>query len=402
MDSRGNWWVSDYNLDPKVTSKFNLARQEAIISDCTLREGDQQAGVNFDPNDKVELAREMDEIGIQEIEPGNPFTSDAEKTALREIVKRKVDARIMALCTSGGKQSIDLALDCDVDGVIIPGIQVGKPQRLYVTKIPDDEAISRAVELALYAKSHGLYVVYGATDTTRAELDLLRRVYTAGVNEAHVDVIRVSDTVGAITPQGMDYLIRNLKQTVGDVPIQVHCHDDFGLATANTLAAYTAGASVLSTSFHGLGQHAGNAPTEEVILALQVLYGVDIHIQTEKLHALSKLIESKSGVKNQPQKAVVGDNIFVYDSGTMISRVMRFPLAGSSYLPEIVGQMRRVVLGKYCNNDSVLYKLNEMSLKASDDEIRRVVSEIQKETSGGKPYVSDQEFKDIVRRMKET
>ena len=402
MDSRGNWWVSDYNLDPKVTSKFNLARQEAIISDCTLREGDQQAGVNFDPNDKVELAREMDEIGIQEIEPGNPFTSDAEKTALREIVKRKVDARIMALCTSGGKQSIDLALDCDVDGVIIPGIQVGKPQRLYVTKIPDDEAISRAVELALYAKSHGLYVVYGATDTTRAELDLLRRVYTAGVNEAHVDVIRVSDTVGAITPQGMDYLIRNLKQTVGDVPIQVHCHDDFGLATANTLAAYTAGASVLSTSFHGLGQHAGNAPTEEVILALQVLYGADMHIQTEKLHALSKLIESKSGVKNQPQKAVVGDNIFVYDSGTMISRVMRFPLAGSSYLPEMVGQMRRVVLGKYCNNDSVLYKLNEMSLKASDDEIRRVVSEIQKETSGGKPYVSDQEFKDIVRRIKET
>ncbi len=402
MDSRGNWWVSDYNLDPKVTSKFNLARQEAIISDCTLREGDQQAGVNFDPNDKVELAREMDEIGIQEIEPGNPFTSDAEKTALREIVKRKVDARIMALCTSGGKQSIDLALDCDVDGVIIPGIQVGKPQRLYVTKIPDDEAISRAVELALYAKSHGLYVVYGATDTTRAELDLLRRVYTAGVNEAHVDVIRVSDTVGAITPQGMDYLIRNLKQTVGDVPIQVHCHDDFGLATANTLAAYTAGASVLSTSFHGLGQHAGNAPTEEVILALQVLYGADMHIQTEKLHALSKLIESKSGVKNQPQKAVVGDNIFVYDSGTMISRVMRFPLAGSSYLPEMVGQMRRVVLGKYCNNDSVLYKLNEMSLKASDDEIRKVVSEIQKETSGGKPYVSDQEFKDIVRRIKET
>ena len=159
---------------------------------------------------------------------------------------------------------------------------------------------------------------------------------------------------------------------------------------------------MLSTSFHGLGQHAGNAPTEEVILALQVLYGADMHIQTEKLHALSKLIESKSGVKNQPQKAVVGDNIFVYDSGTMISRVMRFPLAGSSYLPEMVGQMRRVVLGKYCNNDSVLYKLNEMSLKASDDEIRKVVSEIQKETSGGKPYVSDQEFKDIVRRIKET
>jgi isopropylmalate/homocitrate/citramalate synthase len=392
------WWVSTYNFCEDVLSRTDMPKAEEItISDCTLRDGEQQAGIVFGPEEKFAIAEMLDDVGIPEIEAGMPVVSEEEKRAVKQIAKAGFNARITCLARALRKD-IDAALECDVWGVRI-SIPTGYLWRKYMINRPMEEILSMGIETAQYANDHGLYVIGSLTDCTRAELDHLKMVVSSLVKEAKVDQIRLPDTVGCITPIGMEYLVREVRKVSGDVPVEVHPHDDFGLATANALAAVYAGARCLSVCVNGLGERSGNAATEEVVLALRILHGMDLGLRYEKLCELSKLVEKLSRMTVQANKAVVGANTFAHDSGESIAGLLKNEFVASAYLPEVVGQTRRILLGKKSGRHVIDSKLRNLGVTANDAQLSKILDATKKLGERKKTTLSDEEFEAIVKKV---
>jgi isopropylmalate/homocitrate/citramalate synthase len=268
------WHVSSFNFNPTVKSQLHLAT-DLMISDCVLRDGEQQPGVVFGPDDKLQIARALDDIGIPEIEVGMPSVSEQERHTVAAIAKAGLKAKIRVLCLAI-KADIELALRCGAQ-IVAVSLPAGYLQIEHKLKWPEQRIIDTAVELSKYAHEQGLYVVFSPMDTTRSDPDFLARYLRTVVEEGHVDRVRITDTAGTATPLAIKYLVQQVIE-IGRCPVEIHCHDDFGLGTANVLAGLEAGASVASTAFNGLGERAGNAATEEVVLALRMLYNIDLGI----------------------------------------------------------------------------------------------------------------------------
>ena len=256
-------FVSPYNFVENVNLKVDP--KDIIVYDTTLRDGEQTPGICFTPDEKIDIAIKLDELGVNQIEAGFPVVSDGERRAIRNIMKQSLNSEILAL-TRTLKSDIDVALSCDVDG-IITFIGASDLHLKYKLKMTREEALSKAVEAVEYGKSHGIFVAFTAEDSTRTDLGYLLELYKS-TTEAGADRIHIADTTGSIRPMGMRYLVSQIKASI-DNTIGVHCHDDFGLAVANSLAAFEAGARAISTSMNGLGERAGNASLEEIILGLQ-------------------------------------------------------------------------------------------------------------------------------------
>ncbi|MCX8205528.1 MAG: homoaconitate hydratase, partial [Candidatus Nezhaarchaeota archaeon] len=303
--------VSPLNFHPEVRGVMKLP-PHVIIHDTTLREGEQTPGVVFRPEDKLSIARALDAVGVQQIEAGFPAASQGEREALRAIAKEGLKAQVFGFARAV-KSDIDEVIKCDAYGLVLsfPPSDLHLKYKLRITR---EEYLKRAVELVEYAKAHGLYVTYSAEDSTRTDLGFLKEVFRT-VIEAGCDRARVVDTLGCIHPSAMRFLIKQLREALpAGAPIEVHCHNDHGLGLANSLAAVEEGASVVSSSVNGLGERAGITATEEVVLALNNLYGVGC-FNTERLFELCKLVERASNVKIHPLKPLAGDNIFAHVSG---------------------------------------------------------------------------------------
>ncbi len=385
------WHVSSFNFVPEVRGQIRLAKN-ILISDCTLRDGEQQPGVIFTPEDKIRLAKALDELGIPEIEVGMPSVSRGEQEAIKAISKAGLKAKIRVL-SMATRADIDLAVDCGAQ-VVVVSLPAGYLQIEYKMQWPEEKMIETAIDVTHYAHEKGLYVVFSPMDTTRSNLDFLERYLKAVISQGHVDRVRLTDTTGASIPLAVKYLVRKMAEFTG-LPIEVHGHNDFGLATANVLAGLEAGASVASTAFNGMGERAGNAPTEEVVLALRVLYDMDLGIKLEKFYQTSLLIQEVSGIKMQKHKAVVGETALAQEAGAVVDGWVKNPFTAESYLPEVVGQTTQVILGKWSGKASVAWKLKELGIPATHEQITAITARVKDVAEKTKSILTEERFRKI-------
>ena len=385
-------FVSPYNFVNDVDLKVDP--KKIIVYDTTLRDGEQTPGICFTPDEKIEIAVKLDELGVPQIEAGFPVVSDGERRAIRNIMKQLLNSEILAL-TRTIKSDIDVALSCDVDG-IITFIGSSDLHLKYKLKMTREQALSKAVEAVEYGKSHGLFVAFTAEDSTRTDLDFILDLFRAAT-DAGADRVHIADTTGSIRPMGMKYLITQIKNNI-DNTIGIHCHDDFGLAVANSLAAFEAGAMAISTTVNGIGERAGNASLEEIIMNLRMLYGIEMPFKYEVLYELSRLVEKYTTMPVPKNKAIVGDNVFSHESGIHVSAIRSEPLTYEPYTPEFVGQKRKIILGKHCGMSSIEYKLDELGLSVPESEKEILILKIKEMAERG-AKVGDKEFKNMVQEV---
>jgi methanogen homocitrate synthase len=394
------WIPCRYNFDDEVVKQFNLP-EKVTFYDVTLRDGEQMPGVVFRKDEKVKLARALDELGIHNIEAGMPAVSQEDFDAVKEIANLGLSAKVRAFCRAR-KDDIDLALKCDVQGVLI---EVPTSDYLieYGYQWTKERVMNMSIEATSYAKAHGLYVAFFLIDSTRADPNYLKRIAVEVTEKAHVDALVVVDTFGCASPQGFAHLVRTVKNWV-DVPIEVHCHNDLGLATANSLAGVTAGAEVVHTNVNGIGERAGGAATEEVAVALRIVYNVDTGLRYEKLFNISRMVEEMTKVKVSPGKPVVGERAFGYEAGIPVMFCRRLKAAnllkaGLGYLPEFVGNKFVVLLGKKSGSHSIEEALERLGIKADNQKINEILSKVKEASIKNKRAVTDNEFQAIVKEV---
>jgi isopropylmalate/homocitrate/citramalate synthase len=363
------------------------------IADCTLRDGEQQAGVVFTRQDKLDIARALDGFGVYEIEAGTPASSEEDRLAIEDIVKAGLTAKISALARPR-TDDIDMVAGCGAWGVRL-SLPISEIQRVNKLKLDDDAYIALALDVAAYSKKRGLYCIFSPYDTTRSELPLLSRLLEEFNRAGTVDRVRLVDTTGCATPQIVSYLVRQMRE-VSAIPIEIHCHDDFGLAVANTIAGVEQGADYVSVTMNGIGERSGNASLEEVALALKVLYGIDCGIDFAKTLAVSQLVEERSGITLQAHKAVVGRGAFAHESGMVVAGLLKEPFTAECYVPELVGQQRRIVLGKKSGLASVEQRLQQLGIAVDHDSAKQILLQVKNEALRTKHTVNDTRLRELA------
>ena len=358
------------------TSPYNFMLQDhrmVKIYDTTLRDGEQTPGVKFSKDQKVEIARKLDELGVNSIEAGFPIISQYDEEAIHAVAHSKLSADVICLCRAKQKD-IDAALRSDVDGVII-FLAVSDLHLKYKLHTDLQSSVAMAGDAIEYAKSHGLFVQLSAEDATRSSMVNLNSLYSAA-KERGADRLGIADTTGCIRPRGMQYLVEQLRKSY-DIELSVHCHDDFGLAVANSLTAYEAGVDAISVSVNGLGERCGNASLEEIVMSLYALYGVDLGFKMDVIKDLSDMVSKFSGVPIPINKAVVGANAFRHESGIHVAAVMKCPFTYESYDPQIVGQKRLLTFGRHSGSDGVRQKLKACGIDVTDEELAHIIKALK-------------------------
>ncbi|MDF2571525.1 MAG: 2-isopropylmalate synthase, partial [Sporomusa sp.] len=362
------WWVSPYNFTPEVLQQYKLPAN-VIIHDATLRDGEQTPGVVMSIEDKVEIAKMLDSIGVERIEAGMPAVSEADKQAISEISKLGLKSKIYTFAR-GKNEDIDMAVDCGADGVIIE-MPTSVPKLKYqFPKWSEQDVIDISLNAVKYAKERGLEVVYFGYDTTRADLDFLFRLYDKIIEEGKPHGIGLVDTMGCLTPTATSWLVKKIKERY-DVRVEIHTHNDYGMAVATSLAAIEAGAEVIHTCINGLGERTGNAALEPVLVALRTMYGIGKQYNLDQLKACSDRVEQISKVTKPVNQPFVGRNVYVRESGIGIDLVQERPLAMFAVSPELTGNKSGVVLGKKSGLRSIEVKLDNLGKEKPDETIMR-------------------------------
>jgi isopropylmalate/homocitrate/citramalate synthase len=387
------WWISPYNFVPEVLNTFQLPPRVSI-HDATLRDGEQTPGVVFSIADKVAIAEKLAEIGVDRIEAGMPAVSEQDFQAIKEISRLGLKSKIYTFARAMNAD-IDKALECGCDGVIIE-IPIGYPKLKYQFKWTWEDVLRKSVGVINYAKSRGLYAVYFPYDTTRAREEDLRNLLTRIMQEAPPDSIGVVDTMGCVLPEAMKYLVRLVK-SLTKLPVEVHTHNDFGMAVATELAGVEAGAEVVHSCANGLGERTGNAALEELIVALHVLYGYDTHYNLGKLPELGELVSRVSQFSIALNKPILGDRNFTRESGIGVDLVVKEPLAMFGTHPALTGRRGEVVLGKKSGKASITYNLEQMGIADADDvAVSEMLRRVKDKGIEKRGLLTQAEFKDIV------
>jgi methanogen homocitrate synthase len=384
--------MQDYSIN-QFLAMAGTPPLDIEICDVTLRDGEQMPGVVFRPDEKLDIALRLDEIGVEVIEAGFPVVSKAEKNAVKEVCNLGLHAKISALSRSV-KGDVDAAIDCGVDmiSVFIATSDLHLKHKLHMSC---PEAIHCALDAVEYAKDHGLIVRFSAEDATRTDLETLKKLYRKA-EERHADYVSVADTVGIMNPRTMYHMISEIKKVV-KIPICMHCHDDLGMALANTLAGAEAGAMQLHTTVNGIGERSGNTPLEELLVALRLHHNIDRY-DLSKLKDLSKLVESYSGIPVAKNKAVVGANAFAHESGIHVAAVLEEPRTYELYSPEMVGAARHIIIGKHTGAKALKYITERMGYRLKDQELC-ALSERVKMCSEFKRPINCEELRKLILNM---
>jgi 2-isopropylmalate synthase len=343
------------------------------IFDTTLRDGEQTPGVSLTFEDKIEIARQLSMLGVDSIEAGFPASSDGERKVMKEIVKAGLDSEICGLARAN-RQDIDAAIGCDVDAVHV-FIPTSPVQMKYAVDLTPEQVVSATVDSIEYVKKHGLTCEFSPMDATRSELPFLNQVCQAA-EKAGMDRLNVPDTVGIMIPRTMSKLIEDIK-TVVTVPISIHCHDDFGMAVANSLAAVEAGAAQVHCTINGLGERAGNASLEEVVMALHMIYKLKTRVNSRLLYSTSRMVATLTGITVQANKAIVGENAFAHESGIHTRGVTVKPLTFEPIKPEVVGRTRKLVAGKLAGTRGIKAELEEISIHPTEEQLKEIVQRVK-------------------------
>jgi isopropylmalate/homocitrate/citramalate synthase len=365
---------------------------EVGFYDTTLRDGEQTVGVVLDPEQKLEIARALDGLGIGRIEAGFPRVSEEDRRAIELIrdaglraevwgFSRAVQADVEALVDLGLTASV---IESPISDLKLDALGVSREQML--------ERIRRAVS---FAAERGIGVAYFGVDGTRADPGFFDAAYDAAVDAGAREVV-VVDTLGVAAPEAVAELVGRTRERLG-VPVHFHGHDDFGVATAAAVAAVRAGATWIHGTINGMGERAGNASLAEVALALRGLYGIETRLRLERVREVGARVRDLAGYELEPWKPLVGENLFTRESGAVASQ-FHDPPAIEPYSSELVGAERRIVLGKKSGIDSIRIKLEELGLDVADDALPRLLEQVKELGARKRRLVTDEEFRGLAGR----
>lgn len=390
--------VSFYNYEKEVLGNIQLPKK-VFIHDVTLRDGEQQAGIVFKKEEKIEIAQALMEAGVDRIEAGMPSVYEKDMEAVKEIAKMKTGSLVYSFARCM-RNDVDLALKCDVDGVVmeIPSsdhlIQKGYGWTI-------EKAVNLSIDATRYAHEHGLKVTFFTIDATRAPFESFWKIIEGVIKEGHMDSLTLADTFGVLNPHAAYYFIKRISEKVNK-PIEIHAHNDFGLAVANSIFAVLGGATTVHVSVTGIGERSGNTALEELVMALKCLYGIETSVKTEKLRKLASIVRKYSGINFTPQKPIIGDGLFTVESGILVGWWKRLeelnePLEMFPYLPKMVGHDPvKIILGKKSGIDSIQYKLEKHNLKIEEKKILPILRKVKSLSYVRKAPITDEEFLALV------
>jgi isopropylmalate/homocitrate/citramalate synthase len=386
LSSEDVFWTGDLNTP-------HAFRAAVGFYDTTLRDGEQTVGVVLTPEEKLELARGLDELGIERIEAGFPRVSADDRRAVELISDAALRAEVWGFSR---------AVPADTEALVELGVRASVIEspisdlKLDALGVSRHEMVQRITRAVAFAAEHDITVAYFGVDSTRADPGFYERVYKAAVDAGAREVV-VVDTIGVATPEAVAELVGRTRDWVGDdVPVHFHGHNDFGLATAAAIAATRAGARWLHGTINGMGERAGNANLAEIALALRGLYGVPTNLRLDRVRGFSERLRSLSGYQLEPYKPLVGENLFTRESGAVASQ-FHDPPAIEPYASSIVGAERRIVLGKKSGIDSIRIKAQELGLELGDDELRRLLAAVKERGAEKRGLVTDEEFVELAR-----
>jgi D-citramalate synthase len=336
------------------------------------------------------IARKIDSLNVDILEAGSAITSEGERASIKEIAAAGLNAEICSYCRIK-KEDIDAALLCDVDSIhlVVPVSDLHIQQKL---KKDRDSVRELAAQMTEYAKSHGLIVELSGEDASRADLEYLKSVYNAGI-DAGADRLCFCDTVGILLPENTYEIFRDLSCL--RAPVSIHCHNDFGMATANTVSALRAGANEAHVTINGIGERAGNTSLEEVVMVLYSLYKHKTAIDIKGLYTTSRLVSRLSGIPVAPNKSIVGGNAFTHEAGIHVHGLLANTATYEPITPELVGRERNIVLGKHAGRSSVVLALKELGLVATEKQIDDIVIRMKELGDKGK-RVTDADLQTIA------
>jgi isopropylmalate/homocitrate/citramalate synthase len=381
-------WTGDLNrraLEPQVSGPIDLY-------DTTLRDGEQTVGVVLDPEQKLEIARLLDELGIDRIEAGFPRVSEDDYRAVQLISDAGLRAEVWGFSRAVG---------ADVEALVELGVTASVVEspisdlKLAALGLSREDMLERIRKAVSFAVEHGIRVAYFGVDGTRADLRFFEQAYKTAI-EAGAQEAVVVDTIGVATPEAAAFLVGATTEWLGeDVPVHWHGHNDFGLATAAAVAAVQAGAAVVHGTINGMGERAGNANLGEVALALQVLYGISTRLDLARLRDVSARVRELSGYELEPWKPIVGENLFTRESGAVASQ-FHDPPSIEPYSSELVGAERKIVLGKKSGLDSIRIKAEELGLDVPEERRAEVLARVKELGARKRGLVTDDEFRRLV------
>jgi isopropylmalate/homocitrate/citramalate synthase len=379
-------WTGELNDRYRLGGKVGLY-------DTTLRDGEQTVGVVFDPEQKLEIARLLDGLGIDRIEAGFPRVSQDDWDAVRLISEAGLDAEIWGFSR---------AVPADLEALVELGVSASVIEspisdlKLDAIRVTRERMLVRITDAMRFAAEHGIHAAFFGVDSTRAQPDFYEQVYKSAV-EAGAQEVAVVDTLGIASPEAVADLVGRTVEWVGpDVPVHFHGHNDFGLATAAAVAAVRAGARWVHGTINGMGERAGNANLGEVALTLHALYGVESNLKLERAREVSERVRELSGYALEPWKPLTGETLFRRESGAVASQ-FHDPPSIEPYSSELVAAQRGIVLGKKSGLDSIRIKAEELGLDLPEERHADVLARVKELGTRKRGLVTDDEFRELAR-----
>jgi len=386
--------MSPYNQPGMNEATEAFGERRIWIYDTTLRDGEQMPGVCFSPQQKVKIASLLDRAGVHEIEAGFPCVSKLEADTVRKIASMNLNADILVLGRLK-REDVDRAVDCGADRILL--FIGSSPLHLqHKVRMSLDELERIVQNVVSYGVERGIKTSFSTEDSTRTEPEVLARLYRAA-EESGADRVGITDTLGTVSPRGIRDMVRELSFNT-KLPISIHLHNDFGLATANALAGVIAGANIVCTTVGGIGERSGNVPLEQFVASMKYLYGKDLGVDSTMLTELASTVYEAAGLPMPRCLPLVGQNAFTHESGIHAAAVLEDPRTYECIPPEAVGNLRRLPLGKHSGRHAVRRRLADGGWEASAPQVDDLLDRVKRlgEENG---FVDDDEFRALAIRV---